>query len=63
MREEISMNNAEPLRTANDYERALKEIEMYFENQPTPGTEASSRFELLATLISEYEAVHFPMPG
>lgn len=53
------MGNAKFLQTEDDYKRALKEIEVYFDNQPEPGTEAGDRFELLAALIKEYEDVHY----
>ena len=49
------MTITEPLCTPEDYERALKEIEQYFENVPEPGTEAADRFERLTALIVEYE--------
>jgi hypothetical protein len=52
------------LRTEDDYERALKEIEQYFENAPGPGTEAADRLNQLTARIVEYEDVHFPVsPG
>lgn len=56
------MSNVEPLLTAADYERALKEVEVYFDNQPASGTEAAHRFVLLSALIKDYEDRHFPMP-
>ena len=56
------MNDVEQLRTMEDYERALKEIEIYFDSVPDLGTEAALRFELLAARIAEFEAVNFPMP-
>jgi HTH-type transcriptional regulator / antitoxin HigA len=46
-----------------DYDRALKEVELYFENPPEPGTEAQDRFEVLVALIAEFERIHFPMPS
>lgn len=33
------MTITEPLRAPADYERVLKEIELYFESAPEPGTE------------------------
>jgi antitoxin component HigA of HigAB toxin-antitoxin module len=55
------MKDAEPLRTMEDYERALKEIEIYFDNVPDLGTEAAFRFERLVARIAEFEAVNFPI--
>ena len=52
-----------PVRTEDDYARALKEIEPYFENEPKLGTAESERFEVLATLIEAYEAKAYPMPN
>lgn len=52
-----------PLRTLPEYERALKEIEPYFENPPELGTEAADRFDRLAALIREYEDANFPIPA
>jgi HTH-type transcriptional regulator/antitoxin HigA len=57
------MTVVEPLRTESDYDQALGEIEAYFENVPAPGTEGGAPFELLATLINEYEDANFPTPG
>ena len=56
-----TMKDAEPLRTMEDYERALKEIEIYFDNVPDLGTEAAFRFERLVARIAEFEAVNFPI--
>ena len=55
------MGNTKPLQTEEDYERALKEIRTYLDNQPEPGTEAGRRFELLTFLVKEYEDVHYPI--
>jgi HTH-type transcriptional regulator/antitoxin HigA len=53
--------NQEPLRTMEDYERALKEVEIYFKNIPALGTEAAARFDLLSALIERFEDIHFPI--
>ncbi|HYQ24976.1 transcriptional regulator [Stenotrophomonas sp.] len=53
--------NIRPIRTENDYEMALRELEAYFENEPAIGTEEGDRFEILATLVEAYEAKHFPI--
>lgn len=50
-----------PLRSDADYDAALKEIERYFENEPTPGTPEADRFDLLALVIEDYERKHWPI--
>ena len=55
------MNDAEPLRTMENYESALKEIETYFMHVPALGTKATARFELLSALIECFEDAHFPI--
>jgi len=49
------------LRTEADYEAALAEIESFFENEPKPHTAEAARFDLLATLIEDYECRHWPI--
>lgn len=44
-----------------EYNRALDEIALIFEAQPTPGTEAAARFDALAEQIKAYEAKHRPI--
>jgi HTH-type transcriptional regulator / antitoxin HigA len=48
-----------PLHSEADYDAALEEIERYFENEPTPGTAAADRFDLLALVIEDYERKHW----
>lgn len=50
-----------PLRTEADYDWALAEIEPYFEHEPAPETRAADRFDVLAALIADYEARHWPI--
>ena len=49
-----------PIRSEDDYQSALKEIEMLMETQP--GTPEGDRMEVLVTLVEAYEARHFPIP-
>ena len=53
--------NIRPIRTEDDYQIALGELEAYFENEPAIGSEEGDRFEVLATLVEAYEAKHHPM--
>jgi HTH-type transcriptional regulator/antitoxin HigA len=39
----------------------LAEIEPYFAREPAPGTADADRFDVLAALIAEYEARHWPI--
>jgi HTH-type transcriptional regulator/antitoxin HigA len=56
------MRNIRALHTEADYEWALKEIERYFENQPSPGTPEGDRFDVLSTLLKNYEDEHHDIP-
>ncbi len=50
-----------PIRTEEDYKAALREVAIYFDNEPEPGTQDGDRFEILLTLVEAYEAKHFPI--
>jgi len=50
-----------PVRSEADYDAALKDIAVYFEREPTPGTKAADRFDILAALIGAYEDKHWPI--
>jgi HTH-type transcriptional regulator / antitoxin HigA len=50
-----------PLRTVAEYEAALAEIELYFENEPKRGTSAADRFDLLALVIEDFERKRWPI--
>ncbi len=54
-----------PLRSEADHDVALQEITRYFEKTPALGTPEADRFDLLARLIEDYEAKHWPIeaPG
>jgi HTH-type transcriptional regulator/antitoxin HigA len=53
------MMDVRPLHNEQDYNWAMSEVAYYFDNQPTLGTPNSDRFEVLTTLIREYEDLHF----
>jgi HTH-type transcriptional regulator / antitoxin HigA len=55
--------NVKPIRTAKDYEAALKDVERLWGAKS--GTPEGDRLDVLATLIDAYEAAQFPMdpPG
>ena len=56
------MMDVRPLHTEQDYDWALAQVARYFDHQPAPGTADGDRFEVLSTLIKEYEDTHFEIP-
>ncbi len=55
------MMDIRPIHSEAEYDDALKQIERYFITEPTPGTEEADRFDLLALVIADYEAKHWPV--
>jgi HTH-type transcriptional regulator / antitoxin HigA len=53
------MMDVKPLHNEQDYDWAIREVSRYFEAEPVPGTADGDRFEVLSTLIKEYEDKHF----
>jgi HTH-type transcriptional regulator/antitoxin HigA len=53
------MMDVKPLHNEQDYDWAIREVSSYFEAEPVPGTADGDRFEVLSTLIKEYEDKHF----
>jgi HTH-type transcriptional regulator/antitoxin HigA len=49
-----------PIRTASDYEAALKEVDRLIDAKPQ--TPEGDKLDVLVTLIEVYEAKHFPIP-
>lgn len=54
------MNDLKPIRTEDDYEAALTEIETLFSAKPN--TPEGDRLEVLATLVEQYENVQYSLP-
>jgi len=50
-----------PIRSAHDYEEALRAVSPYFDNEPAPGTPEADHFEILVLLIERYEEKHYPI--
>ena len=48
-----------PVRSEDEYDWALAEIERYFDAPPEKGTPAADRFDVLASLIEAYENRHW----
>ncbi len=55
------MENLRPIRSEDDYNRAVAEATRYFEREPLPGTPDAERFTLLTDLIEAYEEKHYPI--
>lgn len=55
------MLDIKPLKTEADYDRALQEIERYFDHEPEAGTPEADRFDMLALVIGDYEAKRWPI--
>ena len=53
------MMDVRPLRNERDYDWAIGEVSRYFQCEPIPGTPDGDRFEVLSSLIREYEDKHF----
>lgn len=49
------------IRTDEDLDWALAEIEQYFDAPPAPGTEEADRFDILTDLIEAYENREYPI--
>jgi HTH-type transcriptional regulator/antitoxin HigA len=49
------------IKTDEQYNSALAEVEALLDSDPHPDTEAADKLELLTLLISEYEKKHFPV--
>ena len=52
-----------PIRTEDDYQAALAEVETYFDRDTEPDESSSegAHFDALVTLIEAYEAKHYPI--
>jgi len=53
------MMDVKPLHNEQDYDWAIREVTRYFDSEPVPGTADGDRFEVMSTLIREYEDKHF----
>lgn len=50
-----------PIHNEVDYQAALRELSVYFDHEPLPGSSDGDRFEILLTLVEAYEAKHYPI--
>ena len=56
------MMDVKPLHNEQDYDWAIREGTRYVDSEPVPGTADGDRFEVMSTLIREYEDKHFATP-
>jgi phage terminase large subunit GpA-like protein len=54
-----------PICSRNEYEMALREMEVYFEREPEPGSPQAAHFDELLRRVEEFEAAHYAIecPG
>lgn len=55
------MSTIKPIRTKKDYRAALKRIDMLIMRNPQQGSAAYDELDVLGTLVSAYEDIHFPI--
>ena len=55
------MPNIKPIRTKSDYKNAIKRIEALIAKNPREGSSAYDELDVLGTLVSVYEDIHFPI--
>ncbi len=53
--------NIKPIRSHDDYQKALKEISKLIDTDPELGTADGDRLDVLSILVQAYEQRHFPM--
>jgi antitoxin component HigA of HigAB toxin-antitoxin module len=51
----MDMRDIHPIRTEKDYVEALREVSIYSDNEPEPGSAEGDRFAKLMSLIEDYE--------
>lgn len=51
--------NLKPIKTTNDYEKALQRLEVIFD--ATPDSKEGDEAEILSMLIENYENIHYPI--
>lgn len=53
--------NIKPIKTEQDYQQALKEIEPYFDREEELTDDELDYFDVMITLIESYESKHYPV--
>jgi HTH-type transcriptional regulator / antitoxin HigA len=57
----MTMKTIKPIRTKADYKAALDRIEALIAINPKKGTQSYDELDVLGTLVSAYEDIHFPI--
>ena len=55
------MRTVKPIRTKADYKAAMERIEELIALNPKKGTAAYDELDVIGTLVSAYEEIHFPI--
>jgi HTH-type transcriptional regulator/antitoxin HigA len=55
------MKTIKPIRTKTDYKNAMKRIDEIILKNPKKGTSIYDELDVLGTLVSAYEEIHFPI--
>lgn len=55
------MKNLKPLRTKTEHKAALKRIDELIALNPQKGTAAYDELDIIGTLVSAYEDIHYPI--
>ncbi len=55
------MMDIRPIRSAADYQAALKIVSDCFNHEPEPGTQDGDRFEIMIALVEDWERKHYPI--
>ncbi len=55
------MISVTPIRTKKDYRAALERIDLLIKKNPKRGTAAYDELDVLGTLVSAYEDIHYPI--
>ena len=48
-----------PICSRTEYERALREMEAYFDSEPEAGSPEALRFDALLRMVEDFEAAHY----
>ena len=52
----------ELIKSAAAYRRALKQLAVFFDAPPIPGSRDEAQFEVLMLMLEKYEREHYPVP-
>ena len=55
------MKNIKPIRTKANYKSAIDRIDELIASNPKKGTAAYDELDILGTLVSAYEDIHYPI--